>query len=86
MRVTLPTPLDSYTGGKREVEAAGGSIAELLEELDRRYPGLRFRLIDEQDQIRPHIRFFVNGTAVTHIGQPLSPEDNVLVVAALSGG
>jgi sulfur-carrier protein len=86
MRVVLPTPLDSYTGGQREIEASGESIAELLNELDRRYPGLRFRVIDEQDRIRPHIRFFVNGTAATDIVQPLSGSDEVLIVAALSGG
>ena len=60
MKVLIPTPLRSYTQEK-EVEAQGSTIAELLSDLERRYPGIRFRMIDEQDRMRPHIRFFVNG-------------------------
>lgn len=45
----------------REVEASGATLAELLADLDRQYPGIRFRVIDEQNNMRPHIRFFVNG-------------------------
>ena len=61
IRVLIPSPLFSYTGGRRQVEADGGSLAAVLEVLDARYPGLRHRIVDEQDRIRKHIRFFVNG-------------------------
>ena len=60
MKVLLPSPLASYTANRREVEAAGATLDELLRDLDRRYPGIRFRVIDEQDAIRPHIKIFVN--------------------------
>jgi molybdopterin converting factor small subunit len=86
MRVVLPSPLHSYTGGQKEVEASSGSLAELLELLESRYPGLRHRIIDEQDRIRPHIRFFVSGEAATTLGHRLRDDDEVLIVAALSGG
>ncbi len=86
MRVLLPSPLASYTAGRREVPAEGATLAELLADLDRRYPGVRFRIIDEQDAIRPHIKIFVNREQVPGIGQALAPNDEVLVVAALSGG
>ena len=86
MRVVLPTPLASYTANRREVEAHGGTIAELLADLDRRHPGIRFRVVDEQDRIRPHIKIFVNRTQAGSIGMPLAADDQVLVVAALSGG
>ena len=59
---------------------------ELLADLDRRYPGLRFRVIDEQDTMRPHMRFFVNGEQVFNINQALHPTDSVILVQALSGG
>lgn len=85
MKVLIPTPLRSYTR-EREVEAAGATIAELLADLDRRYPGLRFRVIDEQDRMRPHVRFFVNGEAVRDMTRPLRPSDAVQIVQALSGG
>jgi hypothetical protein len=61
MKVLIPTPLRSYTNA-HEVKASGRSLVELLTNLDQRYPGLRFRIIDEQDRMRAHMRFFVNGT------------------------
>ena len=86
MKVLLPSPLASYTANRREVEAAGATLDELLRDLDRRFPGIRFRVIDEQDAIRPHIKIFVNREQASGIARRLSPSDEVLVVAALSGG
>jgi hypothetical protein len=86
MRVFIPSPLHSYTGGSPQVEGAGGSLAELLVDLDRRYPGLRFRIIDEQDQVRPHIRFFVGGGMATAITESIAPGQDVQIICALSGG
>jgi molybdopterin converting factor small subunit len=85
MKVLIPTPLRSYTK-VREVEGAGATLAEVLADLDRRYPGLRFRMIDEQDRMRPHVRFFVNGEAVFDIAHALRPADDLRIVQALSGG
>jgi sulfur-carrier protein len=85
MNVLIPTPLNSYTG-RKEVEADGATLEALLADLDRRYPGLRFRMIDEQDHMRPHIRFFVNGEQVFRLSQVLRPTDAVQIVQALSGG
>jgi molybdopterin synthase sulfur carrier subunit len=85
MNVLIPTPLHSYTR-RKEVEADGDTLAALLADLDRRYPGLRFRMIDEQDRMRPHVRFFVNGEQVFQLSQPLRPTDAVQIVQALSGG
>ena len=85
MRVLIPGPLRSYTR-QREVEAAGTSLAELLADLDRQYPGIRFRMIDEQDQIRAHMRFFVNGAQIFDMAHALRASDAVQIVQALSGG
>ena len=86
MKVVLPTPLADYTAHRREVEARGATIAALFDDLDRQFPGIRFRVIDEQDAIRPHIRIFVNRELAPSISLALAPSDEVLVVAALSGG
>ena len=86
MRVFVPTPLRSYTGQQAEVEAEGATVGELLADLDRRYPGMRFRMIDEQDAIRPHVRLFVNGEQVWHLDTPLRSSDEVQILQALSGG
>lgn len=85
MKVLLPTPLLSYTE-EREVEASGATLTELLTDLERRYPGLRFRVIDEQDRMRPHMRFFVNNEQVFDLTHSLRPTDSVVLVQALSGG
>ncbi len=85
MLVLIPTPLLSYTN-EREVHATGATMTELLADLDRRYPGLRFRMIDEQDHMRPHVRFFVNGEQVFDMRRTLAPSDAVTIVQALSGG
>jgi len=85
MKVRIPSPLVSYTE-KREVEAEGRSLAELFADLDRRYPGLRFRVVDEQGALRPHMRVFVNGAQVRELGIELRPSDEVQFIQALSGG
>ena len=86
MKVLVPTPLRSYTAEKSEVEAAGGTLDEVLSHLDRQYPGVRFRIIDEQDAIRRHIRIFVNGEQVSALDTRLGERDEVFIVQALSGG
>ena len=85
MKVLIPGLLRSYTHA-REIEAAGATLAEILADLDRRYPGLRFRVVDEQDRIRPHIRFFVNGGQVFDLTMAIRPADELQIVQALSGG
>ena len=86
MRVRLPTPLAEYTAHRREVEGEGGDLAALLHDLDRRHPGMRFRIVDERGAIRPHIKIFVNRVQAGGLNLALSPADEVMVVAALSGG
>ena len=77
MKVVLPTPLADYTRHRREVEADGATLAELLLDLDRRFPGIRFRVIDEQDAIRPHIKIFVNRMQASSLALPLGVSDEV---------
>jgi molybdopterin synthase sulfur carrier subunit len=84
--VLLPSQLTAYSGGVSRIQAAGGSICEALDELERRYPGIRFRIVDEQDRIRPHMRLFVGKSAVRDIRTPLAEGDELLIFGALSGG
>lgn len=86
MKVLIPGPLRDYTGERCEVEAVGATLAEALADLDRRYPGIRFRMIDEQDGIRRHMRIYVNGAEVETVHAPLRSSDEVMIVQALSGG
>ncbi len=70
MKVAIPSALRSYTEAA-EAQARGATLAELLADLDRGYPGIRFRIVDEQDRIRRHIRIFVNGSQARDLAQPL---------------
>ena len=84
-RVLIPSSLRSYTASMW-VQAQGDTLAEVLRDLDRRYAGLRFRMIDEQDRLRPHMRVFVRGRAVHDLRLALDADDEVHIVQALSGG
>jgi molybdopterin synthase sulfur carrier subunit len=86
MNVLIPSQLRDYTGGRAHVEARGATLAELLVDLERSYPGIRFRMIDEQDAIRRHIRIFVNQQSTRNLGAALAENDEVVIVGALSGG
>ena len=86
MKVLIPTPLRSYTRKRREVEADGATLSALLADLDRQYPGIRFRMVDEQDHVRRHMRVFLNGEQVFDLARPLKPTDEIAIVQALSGG
>ena len=85
VEVLIASPLVSYTGADK-VEAFGETLGDLLNNLDARFPGIRFRMIDEQDRIRKHIRFFINGEQARDLGQCVGPADQVCIVQALSGG
>ncbi len=85
MKVLISSALRSYSE-QSEAEASGATLAAVLAVLDRRFAGICFRMIDEQDRIRRHIRVFVNGTQVRELSQPLTANDEVVIVQALNGG
>jgi molybdopterin synthase sulfur carrier subunit len=84
--VRVASPLRSYTGGASSVTAHGATVAELLADLERRFPGMRFRMIDEQDGIRPHIRLYAGTREVRHLDERLGEETVLHLICALSGG
>jgi molybdopterin converting factor small subunit len=86
MRVNFSTHFRSYTAGQASVDVPGATVAEVMAGLDRRYPGLRFRIIDEQDRVRRHVKVYVNLDAVEDLSTPLAPTDELHVMGALSGG
>lgn len=86
VQVHLSSHIRSYTEGRAQVEAKGTTLLEVMADLERRYPGLRFRVIDEQEHIRPHMNFFVGGVLVRDLHHPVRPGDDVHILGALSGG
>jgi molybdopterin converting factor small subunit len=86
VKVLIPSPLRSYTAERSWVEATGATLAAVLDDLERQFPGIRFRMIDEQERMRRHIRFFVNGAQTFDLEAPLRESDELCIVQALSGG
>ncbi|HEX3133953.1 MAG TPA: MoaD/ThiS family protein [Planctomycetota bacterium] len=85
MRVQVSSVLHSYTGGCSQVEAAGATILDVLADLDRQFPGLRFRVLDEQGRLRPHMRVFVGVEQEKNLQAPVR-EQEIHLLHALSGG
>ena len=86
MKVRIPDPLRSYTEQQKVVDAAGTTVAELLADLDARYPGIRFRMVDEQGRVRKHMKVFVNDESVRDLDTPITDRDEITIMQALSGG
>ncbi len=85
MKVMIPGALRSYTG-RSPVDAAGATLGDVLADLDRQFPGIRFRMVDEQDRIRRHMRCFVGGAQVHDLSHALAAGAELVIVQALSGG
>ncbi len=86
MRVLIPGPLRDYTANAAAVSADGPTLGGLIGNLDRQFPGLRFRIIDEQGRIRRHIKFFIDGTQADDVDSDLEHAKEIMIVCALSGG
>jgi molybdopterin converting factor small subunit len=86
VKVRIPEPLKSYTGNEKIVDADGATVDEVLRDLDRQYPGIRFRMVDEQQNVRKHMKLFLNDEAVRDLDLPVSAHDEITIMQALSGG
>jgi len=85
-KVNVASPLRSYTRGKSQVIAAGSTLQDILADLERQFPGMRFRMIDEQNRIREHIRLAINTEMTGDLQHELKAGDTVHLLCALSGG
>jgi sulfur-carrier protein len=86
VNVRIPTPLRSYTGNRANVEADGRTVGEILIDLDRSYPGIRFRIVDEQGVLRQHVNIFVGSERCRDLTTSVDQVNEVVIMQALSGG
>ena len=86
VQVSIPSQLTAYTQGATRVAATGRTVGQVLDDLDHRFPGLKFRVIDEQDRVRRHMRLFVGRDETRSVSQALGDGDELLIFGALSGG
>ncbi len=89
IHVEIPTPLRTYTGGLRSVQGSGASLAELLADLDLRYPGVRARLVADDGTLRRFLNIYINDDNVRFsdvLDTQLSDGDVVTIIPAVAGG
>ena len=91
IQVFLPSQLESYTDGVRQVtidcdDLTHLTVADVIQKLEQRYRGMAFRIVDEQDRIRRHIAIFVGENMVRELNVSIDKNARVQIVGALSGG
>lgn len=87
--VRIPTPLRSLTGGRGDVETKGKDVAELIENIESQFPGLKARLYDESGQIRRFVNIYINEEDIRFLSGPqtaLKDGDVVSIIPAIAGG
>ncbi len=87
--VRIPTPLRTVTKGAGEVYGEGTNVGELIDDLERRFPGLRERLVEEQGELRRFINIYVNQEDIRFLkgkNTALKDGDEVSIVPAIAGG
>ncbi|GIW41211.1 MAG: MoaD family protein [Candidatus Binatia bacterium] len=89
VRVRIPTPLRRFTGGSEEVGVQGTTVADVVEDLERQFPGIKERLCDEQGRVRRFVNIYVNGDDIRFLGNletPVKDGDELSIVPAIAGG
>ena len=87
--VRIPTPLQKLTADKTEVNAAGGTVQEVLQDLDRQYPGLKERLCDPTGKLRRFVNLYLNEEDIRFLKQeatPIKDGDELSIIPAIAGG
>lgn len=84
--VLIPTPLRKYTNGARQAQGHGETLRAVFDDLDAQYPGLKFRVIDEQGHLREHLKLFVNQRLAPTLETRVGANDQIQIILAISGG
>ncbi|OGW85072.1 MAG: molybdopterin synthase sulfur carrier subunit [Omnitrophica bacterium RIFCSPHIGHO2_02_FULL_46_11] len=89
IKVRIPTPLQKLTQDRAEVEANAKNVQDLIEQLNKSYPGIKDRICDENGSIRRFVNIFVNEEDFRFLKKeqtPLKDGDEVSIVPAIAGG
>jgi molybdopterin synthase sulfur carrier subunit len=89
VQVRIPTPLRKYTGGKEAVSVDGGSIAGVIENLEKNHPGLKDRICEADGSVRRFVNLYVNGDDIRfldNLESKVKDGDEISIVPAIAGG
>jgi molybdopterin converting factor small subunit len=87
--VRIPTILRTYTGGESQVDAAGATLAEVLDDLDASYAGIKGRILDESGELRRFVNVYVGNDDVRFLDNLATPTPDgaqISVIPAVAGG
>ena len=87
--VRIPTILRTYTGGESEVTAQGGTLAEVLDDLDANYSGIKARILDDTGELRRFVNVYVGNDDVRFLDNLATPTPDgtqISVIPAVAGG
>jgi len=88
-QVRIPTVLRNYTGGAKDVTVEGSTVGEVFEALDAAHPGIRGRLVDEQNTLRRFVNVYVDNEDVRFadgLGTPVADRAQVSIIPSVAGG
>lgn len=89
VRVRIPTPLRRFTGGAEEVTGNGGTVGDVVSDLERQFPGIREKLCDEEGRVRRFVNLYVNGDDIRFLNNletAVKDRDEISIVPAIAGG
>ena len=89
VRVRVPTPLRKFTQGVDEVNVQGANVKSVVEDLEKKYPGIKERICDESGKIRRFVNVYVNGDDIRflqNLETSIKEGDNISIVPAIAGG
>ena len=89
VKVRIPTPLRRFTGGAEEVGVEGTTIGTVVDNLEKRYPGIKERLCDDQGRVRRYVNLYVNSDDIRFLNSldtSVKDGDEVSIVPAIAGG
>lgn len=89
VKVRIPTPLQGLTGGVPEVEAEGKTVREVIDDLERRYGGIKARLCEESGEVRRFVNIFVNDEDIRFLkglDTEVKDGDELSIIPAIAGG
>jgi molybdopterin synthase sulfur carrier subunit len=89
VKVRIPTPLRKITGGKDEVTAEGSNVAEIIEDLEKNYAGLKERICEEDGNLRRFVNLYLNDEDIRfmdNLDTKISENDELSIIPAIAGG
>lgn len=89
VNVKVPTPLRKFTAGSESVSGSGATVGALVEDLEKKYPGIRERIVDEQGRVRRFVNLYINGDDIRFLQQldtKVKDGDEISIVPAIAGG